>query len=57
MTERTEQAAGEPLSALLARGEPSRPAFVVPESGQVLTYAQVADGSHGDDGAHGRGRR
>ncbi len=44
MTERTEQAAGEPLSALLARGEPSRPAFVVPESGQVLTYAQVADG-------------
>jgi acyl-CoA synthetase (AMP-forming)/AMP-acid ligase II len=42
MTERTSLAAGEPLSALLIRGEPSRPAFVVPESGQVLTYAQVA---------------
>lgn len=34
---------GEPLGALLARGEPSRPAFIVPEDGQVLTYAQVAD--------------
>jgi oxalate---CoA ligase len=47
MTERTSLAAdeplSEPLSELLARGEPSSPAFVVPESGQVLTYAQVAD--------------
>jgi acyl-CoA synthetase (AMP-forming)/AMP-acid ligase II len=43
MTEGTDLAAGESLSALLARGVPSRPAFVVPESGQVLTYAQVAD--------------
>jgi acyl-CoA synthetase (AMP-forming)/AMP-acid ligase II len=42
MTEGTSPAAGQPLGALLARGEPSRPAFVVPESGQVLTYAQAA---------------
>ncbi len=42
MTDRTSPAAGEPLSALLDRAEPSRPAFVLPESGQVLTYAQVA---------------
>ncbi len=43
MTEGTDLPGGESLSALLARGEPARPAFVVPESGQVLTYAQVAD--------------
>src|SRR5258708_9144599 len=42
MTEGTSLAAGESLSALLARGEPSRPAFIVPDGGQVLTYAQVA---------------
>jgi acyl-CoA synthetase (AMP-forming)/AMP-acid ligase II len=42
MTERTSPAAAEPLSALLAAGQPSGPAFVVPESGQVLTYAQAA---------------
>jgi oxalate---CoA ligase len=42
MTERTGPADGEPLTALLAAGEPSRPVFVVPESGQLLTYAQVA---------------
>jgi acyl-CoA synthetase (AMP-forming)/AMP-acid ligase II len=42
MTEETSPAAGESLSALLARGEPSRPAFIVPDGGQVLTYAQVA---------------
>ncbi len=42
MTGGTSRAVGEPLSALLARGEPSRPAFVVPESGHVLTYAQLA---------------
>jgi acyl-CoA synthetase (AMP-forming)/AMP-acid ligase II len=35
---------GEPLSALLDRGEPSSPAFVIPENGQVLTYAQVTAG-------------
>jgi acyl-CoA synthetase (AMP-forming)/AMP-acid ligase II len=43
MTEGTDLPAGESLSVLLARGEPSGPAFVVPESGEVLTYAQVAD--------------
>src|SRR6266851_8019118 len=42
MTDITSPAAGEPLSELLAGAQPSRPAFVVPESGQVLTYAQVA---------------
>jgi acyl-CoA synthetase (AMP-forming)/AMP-acid ligase II len=42
MTEGTSPAAGESLGALLAPGAPSRPAFVVPESAQVLTYAQVA---------------
>jgi acyl-CoA synthetase (AMP-forming)/AMP-acid ligase II len=44
MTEGTAPAADEPLSALLAQAEPSRPAFIVPEDGQVLTYAQVAEG-------------
>src|SRR5919108_113866 len=44
MTEATSRTAAEPLSALLARGEPSRPAFVVPDGGQVLTYARVAAG-------------
>jgi oxalate---CoA ligase len=43
MTEGTQPAAGEPLSELLARGEPASPAFIVPEDGQVLTYAQVSD--------------
>jgi oxalate---CoA ligase len=42
MTEGTSRASDEPLSALLAGGEPARPAFVVPDGGQVLTYAQVA---------------
>src|SRR5260370_37747612 len=42
MTDITSPAPGEPLSELLAGAQPSRPAFVVPESGQVLTYAQVA---------------
>ncbi|HEV2451836.1 MAG TPA: AMP-binding protein [Streptosporangiaceae bacterium] len=36
-------AGGEPLAALLGPGEPSGPAFIVPDGGQVLTYAQVAD--------------
>jgi oxalate---CoA ligase len=44
MTEATSRAASEPLSALLGPGEASRPAFVVPDGGQVLTYAQVAAG-------------
>jgi acyl-CoA synthetase (AMP-forming)/AMP-acid ligase II len=44
MTEGTSRASDEPLSALLARGEPARPAFVVPDGGQVLTYARVAAG-------------
>ncbi|HVB44003.1 MAG TPA: AMP-binding protein [Streptosporangiaceae bacterium] len=34
---------GEPLSALLVRSDPSRPALVVPEDGQVLTFGQLAD--------------
>jgi oxalate---CoA ligase len=44
MTEGTSQAGGEPLTVLLARGEPSSPAFIVPGDGQVLTYAQLAAG-------------
>jgi oxalate---CoA ligase len=43
MTAGTSQPGGEPLTALLARGDPSSPAFIVPEDGQVLTYAQLAD--------------
>ncbi len=34
----------EALSELLAAGEPTRPALIVPDSGQVLTYAQAAAG-------------
>jgi acyl-CoA synthetase (AMP-forming)/AMP-acid ligase II len=33
----------EPLIALLAHSEPSRPALIVPDSGQALTYGQLAD--------------
>ena len=44
MTEGTSRASEEPLSALLASGEPARPAFVVPDGGQVLSYAQVTAG-------------
>jgi oxalate---CoA ligase len=32
----------EALSELLAAGEPASPALIVPESGQVITYAQAA---------------
>jgi oxalate---CoA ligase len=32
----------EPLAELLARGQPASPALVVPDSGEVLTYAQTA---------------
>ncbi len=35
-------AAAEPLAELLARGDPASPALVVPDSGEVLTYAQTA---------------
>ena len=42
MTAATSQPAGEPLTALLTGGDPSSPAFIVPEDGQVLTYAQLA---------------
>ena len=42
MTEGTRRTVDEPLSALLDRGEPSGPAFIVPEDGLVLTYAQVS---------------
>src|SRR6266853_5339253 len=42
MTAGTSQPGGEPLSALLATGEPSSPAFIVPEDGRVLSYAQLA---------------
>ena len=44
MTEVTRRAGDEALSALLTRGDPGGAAFVVPDGGQVLTYAQVADG-------------
>jgi acyl-CoA synthetase (AMP-forming)/AMP-acid ligase II len=43
VTEGNPLAADESLSALLAQAEPSRPAFIVPEGSQVLTYAQVSD--------------
>ncbi len=36
------RASGEPVTALLAHGEPGRPALIVPDTGQVLTYAQLA---------------
>ena len=44
MTEATRPLADEPLSELLTQGDPGAAAFVVPDDGQVLTYAQVADG-------------
>ena len=43
MTEQSGAAGAESLTALLARGEPGRPALIVPDDGQVLTYAQAAD--------------
>src|SRR2546429_9749582 len=42
MSEENGQAAGEPLAALLAGGEAGHPALIVPDSGEVLTYTQVA---------------
>jgi oxalate---CoA ligase len=43
MIEQSRPAAGESLTALLARGEAGRPALIVPDSGQILTYAQTRD--------------
>jgi len=42
MPEENGRAAGESLAALLAGGEAGRPALIVPDSGEVLTYTQVA---------------
>jgi hypothetical protein len=42
MTQRTGQAAGESLTALLAGGAAEHPALIVPDSGEVLTYGQAA---------------
>jgi acyl-CoA synthetase (AMP-forming)/AMP-acid ligase II len=42
MTERTGRAAGESLTALLAGGDAEHPALIVPDSGEMLTYAQTA---------------
>jgi acyl-CoA synthetase (AMP-forming)/AMP-acid ligase II len=43
MTEPAGPPGAESLTTLLARGEPGRPALIVPDSGQVLTYGQTAD--------------
>jgi len=43
MTEPAGPPRAESLTTLLARGEPGRPALIVPDSGQVLTYGQTAD--------------
>jgi oxalate---CoA ligase len=40
MTERP--AAGEPLTALLAAGRPDRPALIVADTGQTISYGQAA---------------
>jgi len=42
MPEENGRAAGESLAALLAGGEAGHPALIVPDSGEVLTYTQVA---------------
>ena len=42
MSEENGRAAGESLTALLAGGKAGRPALIVPDSGEVLTYTQVA---------------
>ena len=36
-------AAAEPMAALLTAREPARPALIVPDGGQVLTYGQLAN--------------
>jgi oxalate---CoA ligase len=35
-------AVAEPLAAVLAAGDPARPALIVPDTAEVLTYAQLA---------------
>jgi oxalate---CoA ligase len=42
MTQTTAGQAGESMTALLESGQADRPALVIPETGQVLTYAQAA---------------
>jgi len=42
MSEGNDQTAGESLTALLAGGEAGHPALIVPDSGEVLSYTQVA---------------
>ena len=43
MAEAAAPAAGETLDALFGGGQPTHPAFVVPDDGQVLSYAEMAD--------------
>jgi len=43
MAEAAAPAAGETLDALFGGGQPAHPAFVVPDDGQVLSYAEMAD--------------
>jgi oxalate---CoA ligase len=40
--ETAEPAAAEALTAVLTAGDPARPALIVPDTAEVLTYAQVA---------------
>ena len=42
MAEGSAPAAGEALDALFGSGRPSHAAFVVPDDGQVLSYAEMA---------------
>jgi acyl-CoA synthetase (AMP-forming)/AMP-acid ligase II len=42
LSEKNDRAAGESLPALLAGGKAGHPALIVPDSGEVLTYTQVA---------------
>ncbi|HEX9031688.1 MAG TPA: acyl--CoA ligase [Streptosporangiaceae bacterium] len=43
MTQQPGHAAGETLSAILDHADLARPALVVPDDGQVLTYAELAE--------------
>ncbi len=42
MAGRADSAAGEALDALFGGGQPAHAAFVVPDDGQVLSYAEMA---------------
>ena len=42
MSEETGRAACESLTELLAGGDAEHPALIVPDNGEVLTYAQTA---------------